>query len=124
MATYIATALGNAGKRVGKTDIAKLLEGLTVTEHVPLPGGLQIDVLGKAPAAKASAKAPKVVATGRATATKSGPLTVKVRPTKAGKKALKKAKRMKVYLQMTCTPKGFPKTVSKAKALTIKRKKK
>jgi TolB protein len=119
---FVSTAVGNAFRRLQSAGLRGLLRGLTIAETVPAAGGLRLDVLGRAPGATAAAARPTLLATGRATAGKAGPVKLKVKTTKRGRKVVKKAKKMKVWVRVVYTPKGLAKTTSKAKPLVLKRK--
>ena len=65
------------------------------------------------PPAFASAKARRLIAT-KAFRTKGGPVTVKVRPTKRARRALKKKGRLKLRLQVDFKPTGGTTTTKRA----------
>jgi hypothetical protein len=97
----------------------------TVTVNVPGPGVITAaDASSAASSSRATATAKKkaLIKPARAVATKAGPVKLKIKPTKAGKKVLRKKHKLKVRLAITFTPTGgSPRTeVSK---LTIKVKK-
>ena len=98
----------------------------TVTVNVPGPGVVTAaDASSAASSRRATAAAKKkkaLIKPARAVATKAGPVKLKIKPTKAGKKVLRKKHKLKVRLAITFTPTGgSPRTeVSK---LTIKVKK-
>jgi hypothetical protein len=98
----------------------------TITIQVPGPGTLtaaQAPAAGASRRATASAKRKQLVKPASAIAKQAGPVKLKLKPTKAGKKQLRKKGKIKLSLAVTFTPTGgTPKTeVSK---LTIKAKKK
>ena len=97
----------------------------TITVQVPGPGTL---TAGQAPAAGASRRAVasakrKLIKPAKAIAKQAGAVTLKLRPTKAGKKQLRKRGRIKVSLAVTFTPTGGTPNTEISK-LTIKAKKK
>ena len=73
------------------------------------------------PGARLAAKPkPILVATGRQTLSAAGTVKIKIELTSAGKKRLKKAKRIKLTAQCTFTPTGGTPVVS-TKAFVLKR---
>jgi hypothetical protein len=98
----------------------------TITVNVPGPG---VVTASQAPAGSASrataaaAKKKKLIKPARVVAKKAGPVKLKIKPTKAGKKVLRNKKKLKVRLAITFTPTGgSPRT--EVSRLTIKVKKK
>jgi hypothetical protein len=98
----------------------------TVTVKVPGPGVVTATDASAAAASRvatASAKKKKLlVKPARAIAKKAGPVRLKIKPTKAGKKVLRKKKKLKVSLAITFTPTGGSPHTEVSK-LTIKMKK-
>jgi hypothetical protein len=99
----------------------------TVTIQVPGPGVVTATESGSAGASRLATAAKKkkkaLVKPAKAIATKAGPVKLKIKPTKAGKKLLKKKHKLKVKLAITFTPTGgTPKT--QVQSITIKVKKK
>jgi hypothetical protein len=94
-----------------------------VTVVVPGPGTVTAQPAG-ATAARVTAAAKKkaLVKTTRKVATKAGPVKLTIKPTKAGKKILKKRKKLTVRMKFTYTPTGGTAN-STFKKVTIKRKK-
>jgi hypothetical protein len=97
----------------------------TITVQVPGPGTLSAS---QAPAAGASratiaAKKKKLIKPATKTVTKAGKVKLKIKPTKAGLKQLKKKRKLKVRLAITFTPVGGTPNTEVAK-ITIKLKKK
>ena len=63
-----------------------------------------------------------LIARTRVVATKAGPVKVKIRPSKAGKKALRRKGRLRVKVKLTYTPTGGT-ARSTTKRVTLKLKK-
>ncbi|HEY6780874.1 MAG TPA: choice-of-anchor L domain-containing protein [Thermoleophilaceae bacterium] len=106
----------------------------TITIQVPGPGVVTAADSGAAGAARLATAAGKrkrtkkakraLIKPTKATATKAGPVTLKLKPTKAGKKLLKKKHKLKVKLAITFTPTGgTPKTQVKTITIKVKQKK-
>jgi hypothetical protein len=92
---------------------------LSVT--VPGPGILQVAPSGAGARAVAAKKKPALIKSVRVSVKKAGVVKVTLRPTKAGKKVLKKKKKITQKMRITFTPTGgTPNT--KTKTITIKRK--
>ena len=120
---YVAGVLGKTAKALRKAGLAGLVRGVQVTQPAPSAGTLTIDLLGAGAGASAAAKKKlRIHATGRATAKKPGKLKVRVKATKAGRKALKRAKRMKMQLRVTFKPKGAAKVTRSTKVILKRRK--
>lgn len=106
----------------------------TITVQVPGPGTLTATDASAAAAARAaradavgsaSAKKKKKALVKPATkvAKKAGPVKLKIKPTKRGKKILRKKHKLKVKLAITFTPTGGTPNTEVTK-ITIKQKKK
>ncbi len=102
----------------------------TITITVPGPGAVTASDAATGTAARlartsATKKKKKkaLIATTKVTATKAGPLKVKIRPSAAGKKVLRRKGKLKVTVKLTYTPtNGTPN--SQVKKVTLKLKKK
>jgi len=79
---------------------------IDLTIAVPGPGGLSADDAPKSASRGASPKPPDLLKPARATATGAGPVTLKLRPSKATKRKLKKKRSQKALVQVTFTPTG------------------
>lgn len=102
----------------------------TVTVVVPGPGVLtasdgSIAGTSRATAAqKKKAKKKALIATTKVTATKAGPVKIKIKPTAAGKKVLRSKGRLRVKVRLTFTPtNGAPRSQVKSVTLKVKKKK-
>ncbi len=74
---------------------------------------------------KKKAKRKALIARTRVVATKAGPVKVKIRPSKAGKKALRRKGRLRVKVKLTYTPTGgTARSTTKRVTLKLKKKKK
>lgn len=102
--------------------------GITVlTVEVPGPGVVAVTPAGGAQAsaamAKKKAKKPALVKSARKVATQAGKVKISIKPSKAGKKVLRKKGKLKAKVRLSFTPTGGTKK-STVKTITIKRKKK
>ncbi|MDP9294667.1 MAG: choice-of-anchor L domain-containing protein [Actinomycetota bacterium] len=100
----------------------------TVTVVVPGPGVVTASD-GSASAASARAriaakKKKPLIATTKVIATKAGPVKVNIKPSKAGKKVLRRKGRLRVKVRLTFTPtNGAPRSQVKSVTLKLKKKK-
>ena len=98
----------------------------TVIVNVPGPGVVTATDASAGVATRVATAAAKkkklLIKPARAVATKAGPVKLKIKPTKAGKKILRKKKKLKVSLAITFTPTGGSPHTEVTK-LTIKVKK-
>ena len=115
---YVATVVGDARHQLAETGLGAVRKGFTLPAGMPAPGQLRVDVLSASGKARAAAAKPKLLATGAETG--SGFVKVKVRPTKAGRKAARKAKKLRVIVRLTFRPDEGPSTVSQT-GVTLKR---
>jgi hypothetical protein len=98
----------------------------TVTVNVPGPGVVTATDASSAAASRVATAAAKkkkpLIKPARAVAKKAGPVKLRIKPTKAGRKILRNKKKLKVRLAITFTPTGgSPRT--EVSRLTIKVKK-
>jgi len=97
----------------------------TVTVQVPGPGTVSASQASGPAAARlaVASKKKKLIKPANAVATKAGAVKLKIAPTKAGKKVLRKKKQLKVNLAITFTPTGgLSKTEVSAIVIKVKRK--
>jgi hypothetical protein len=98
----------------------------TITVNVPGPGVVTATDASAAAASRVATAAAKkkklLIKPARAVAKKAGPVKLRIKPTKAGKKILRKTKKLKVRLAITFTPTGGSSHTEVSK-LTIKVKK-
>ena len=95
----------------------------TVTVQVPGPGTVSAQqTTGTARvSAAAKKKKPALVKKAKKVATKAGPVKLKIKPTEAGKRVLRRKKKLTVRMRFTFTPTGGTPN-SKTKKITIKRR--
>jgi hypothetical protein len=97
----------------------------TMTVTVPGPGVLTAaDGTGvKSTSARIAARRKPLIARTRVRATKAGPVKVRIRPSTAGKKVLRRKGRLKVKVALTFTPDGgSPKTTVRTVTLKLKKR--
>jgi hypothetical protein len=106
---------GGPGALTGKarrTSLRKALaKGFMVDVNAPAPG--KVRVVAKAGKRK--------VATGKATARAAGKVAVRVRFTKPGRKALRRARKAKLSLTVTLTPVGGGAAITGRAGTTLRR---
>jgi hypothetical protein len=128
--TVVSRALGTFAKRAGQVLAKGGIEGLLggtptqVAFSAPGAGVVRLDL--QAPAASSAAKRkkakPVVVATATTTVARAGTAKLRVKLTAAGRKLLRRAKRVSLNVVTSFTPTGARKAQTTSRNVTVKRK--
>ncbi|MBV9311274.1 MAG: hypothetical protein JOZ73_10595 [Solirubrobacterales bacterium] len=90
--------------------------GLLTARDAKTAGGASVSVVGQTAAKKARVKSI------RKTVTRAGTVTLKIKPSKLGKRTLRHRHKLKVKLRITFTPSGSKTSITKTVTVTLKLK--